>query len=154
MVCVFCGAGSARDLHDDVGQALTALKIQLESLARTGTARVDECVDTVQHTLERVRQLSLSLRSVISQHLLPPAHEGAKRVLALEVMHVNQPVRVAIKFGKIESIESAIQTGKRDGMTSFDEELLRLAGEGRISMETARRYAKDAENMGVGGGRR
>jgi PAS domain S-box-containing protein len=57
----------ARDLHDDVGQALTALKIQLESLARTGgevavRSRVDECVDTVQHTLERVRQLSLSLR--------------------------------------------------------------------------------------------
>lgn len=57
----------ARDLHDDVGQALTALKIQLESLARAGSeaavrTRVDECVDTVQHTLERVRQLSLSLR--------------------------------------------------------------------------------------------
>jgi PAS domain S-box-containing protein len=57
----------ARDLHDDVGQALTALKIQLESLSRAGgelaaRSRVDECVDTVQHTLERVRQLSLSLR--------------------------------------------------------------------------------------------
>ena len=47
----------ARDLHDDIGQALTALKIQLESRART-----DECVETVRHTLERVRQLSLSLR--------------------------------------------------------------------------------------------
>src|SRR3989442_4610144 len=47
----------ARDLHDDVGQALTALKIQLES-----RARVEECVETVSHTLERVRQLSLSLR--------------------------------------------------------------------------------------------
>jgi signal transduction histidine kinase len=47
----------ARDLHDDIGQALTALKIQLES-----RARVDECIATVTHTLERVRQLSLSLR--------------------------------------------------------------------------------------------
>jgi two-component system sensor histidine kinase UhpB len=47
----------ARDLHDDIGQALTALKIQLES-----RARVEECVETVRHTLERVRQLSLSLR--------------------------------------------------------------------------------------------
>src|SRR5436190_22178007 len=47
----------ARDLHDDVGQALTALKIQLES-----RSRVEECVETVSHTLERVRQLSLSLR--------------------------------------------------------------------------------------------
>ncbi len=47
----------ARDLHDDVGQALTALKIQLES-----RSRIEECVETVSHTLERVRQLSLSLR--------------------------------------------------------------------------------------------
>jgi signal transduction histidine kinase len=47
----------ARDLHDDIGQALTALKIQLESRARP-----EDCVATVTHTLERVRQLSLSLR--------------------------------------------------------------------------------------------
>ncbi len=53
----------ARDLHDDVGQALTALKIQLESLAGGALAgRVLECVETARHTLERVRQLSLSLR--------------------------------------------------------------------------------------------
>jgi two-component system sensor histidine kinase UhpB len=55
----------ARDLHDDIGQALTALKIQLESLALAGGpigGRVLECVDTTRHALERVRQLSLSLR--------------------------------------------------------------------------------------------
>jgi signal transduction histidine kinase len=55
----------ARDLHDDVGQALTALTIQLESLARGAgamSARVLECVETARHALERVRQLSLSLR--------------------------------------------------------------------------------------------
>jgi len=56
----------ARDLHDDIGQALTALKIQLESLAQAGEGaprrRVDECVETTRHTLERVRQLSLNLR--------------------------------------------------------------------------------------------
>jgi two-component system sensor histidine kinase UhpB len=55
----------ARDLHDDIGQALTALKIQLESLARDESSvatRVLECAETTRHTLERVRQLSLSLR--------------------------------------------------------------------------------------------
>ncbi len=56
----------ARDLHDDIGQALTALKIQVESLHRAAEpalrARIAEGVETVQHTLERVRQLSLSLR--------------------------------------------------------------------------------------------
>ncbi len=90
-------------------------------------------------------QLSLSLRSVVSQHLLPPAREGDRRVLALEVMHVNQPVRVGIRTGKIESIESSIQTGKRDGMISLDEDLSRLAQGGRISMETARKFAKDPD---------
>lgn len=56
----------ARDLHDDIGQALTALKIQLESLARAPgggvSDRLHECAATTAHALERVRQLSLSLR--------------------------------------------------------------------------------------------
>ncbi|MCH9002766.1 MAG: hypothetical protein IIC02_09360, partial [Planctomycetes bacterium] len=74
--------------------------------------------------------------------------QGEKRVLALEVMHVNQPVRAAIKFGKIESMESAIQTGKRDGMRALDDDLIRLAMTGKITMETARRFAKDPDAIG------
>lgn len=92
-------------------------------------------------------QLALSLRSVVSQHLLPAAEPGEKRVLAMEVLHVNQAVRIAIKFGKIESIESAIQTGRRDTMVTLDEDLQRLATAGRITPETARRFAKDPEGM-------
>jgi PAS domain S-box-containing protein len=82
----------ARDLHDDVGQALTALKIQLESLARTGVGepgarpRVDECVDTVQHTLERVRHLSISLR--------PPQLDDLGLAAALR-SHLDRQARVA-----------------------------------------------------------
>jgi two-component system sensor histidine kinase UhpB len=81
----------ARDLHDDVGQALTALKIQLESLARAGgelaaRSRVDEIVDTVQHTLERVRQLSLSLR--------PPQLDDLGLAAALR-SHLDRQARVA-----------------------------------------------------------
>ncbi len=71
----------ARDLHDDVGQALTALKIQLES-----RARVEDCVDTVQHTLERVRQLSLSLR--------PPQLDDLGLAAALR-SHLDRQARVA-----------------------------------------------------------
>ena len=82
----------ARDLHDDVGQALTALKIQLESLARGGAgelaarSRVEECVDTVQHMLERVRQLSLSLR--------PPQLDDLGLAAALR-SHIDRQARVA-----------------------------------------------------------
>ncbi|MGH8726061.1 MAG: PAS domain-containing sensor histidine kinase, partial [Burkholderiales bacterium] len=81
----------ARDLHDDVGQALTALKIQLESFERAGSEaaarpRVDDCVDTVQHTLERVRQLSLSLR--------PPQLDDLGLAAALR-SHLDRQARVA-----------------------------------------------------------
>jgi len=57
----------ARELHDDIGQSLTALKLNLEALqrGRNGASlesRVQEALETTQHTLERVRQISLSLR--------------------------------------------------------------------------------------------
>jgi twitching motility protein PilT len=94
-------------------------------------------------------QIALSLRSVVSQHLLPSARPGDKRVLALEIMHVTQPIQIAIRFGKIESIESAIQTGRRDGLLTLDDDLQRLAREGRITLETARRFAKDPEHLGT-----
>ncbi len=57
----------ARELHDDIGQALTALKMQLEALAQATepqarAQRLADCVEMTRHALERVRQISLSLR--------------------------------------------------------------------------------------------
>ncbi|MHC4090002.1 MAG: type IV pilus twitching motility protein PilT, partial [Planctomycetota bacterium] len=81
-------------------------------------------------------QLSLSLRYVVAQHLLPSRVEGQKRALALEVMTVSHPVRAGIRAGKIESLESAIQTGKRDGMIPLDESLEHLVAAAQITPET------------------
>ena len=57
----------ARELHDDIGQALTALKLNLEGVARARDgaalrARVAEALETTRHAIERVRALSLNLR--------------------------------------------------------------------------------------------
>jgi two-component system sensor histidine kinase UhpB len=57
----------ARELHDDIGQGLTAIKLNLESLARgrDGPApegRVVEALEATRHTIERVRKLSVTLR--------------------------------------------------------------------------------------------
>ncbi len=116
---------------------------------RDAKGAVTRFVDLFPHAAQDdVRtQLSLSLRSVVSQHLLPPATGKGKRVLALEMMHVNNPVKVGIKFGKIDSIESAIQTGKRDGMLTLDDDLQRLVTAGRLSLDTARRFAKDPDGI-------
>jgi twitching motility protein PilT len=89
------------------------------------------------------KQLAMSLRSVVSQHLLPSAVPGEKRVLALEVLHATPQVQAAIRAGKIESIESNIQTGRKEGMLKLDDDLQRLVRLGKISVETARRFAKD-----------
>jgi len=122
---------------------------------RDAKGAVTRFVDLFPHAAQDdVRtQLSLSLRSVVCQHLMPAAVPGEKRVLAVEVLHVNQPTRSAIKFGKIESIESAIQTGKREGMIPLDEDIERLLQAGRITAETARRFAKEPDAIASGRGR-
>jgi len=104
-------------------------------------------------------QLSLSLRLVISQLLLANVDPTQKRVLALEILVVNDAVRAAIRLNKIETIDTLIQTGKKAGMQTLDEHLANLACTRRITPETARRFAKTPEgltalgvpNVGTGG---
>ena len=142
--------GEIRD-RDTAQMALSAAEtghLILSTLhTRDAKGAVTRFVDLFPHEAQDdVRtQLSLSLRSVVSQHLLPPASGEGKRALALEIMHVNTPVRVGIKMGKIESIESAIQTGRRDGMYTLDDDLRRLVTSGAITRDTALRFAKDPD---------
>ncbi|MGD2111282.1 MAG: ATPase, T2SS/T4P/T4SS family, partial [Phycisphaerae bacterium] len=116
---------------------------------RDAKGAVSRFVDLFPHEAQDdVRaQLALSLRSVVSQHLLPPAAGEGKRVLGLEILHVTPPARVSIKFGKVDSLETVIQTGKRDGMMMLDDDLQRLVSEKKITLETARRFAKDPETI-------
>ena len=97
------------------------------------------------------RQLAMSLRSVVSQKLLPSATDGDRRVLALEVLHVTQQVQVTIRSGRVETIESALQTGVKDGMVALDDDLRRLVREGRVTVETARRFAHDPDALSATG---
>jgi twitching motility protein PilT len=92
-------------------------------------------------------QLSLSLRYVVAQHLLP-ATTGDRRVLALEVLLTNFAVRSAIRAGKIEMLDSAIQSGRREGMFTLDAYLRMLLDQGRITLDTARSFAKDPSEFG------
>jgi twitching motility protein PilT len=92
-------------------------------------------------------QLALSLRFVLSQHLLANFNPGERRVLALEILVVNDPVRAAIRLNKLESIETLIQTGRKAGMQTLDDSLATLAVSRRISAETAHRFAKNPAGL-------
>ena len=97
-----------------------------------------------QNTQSEVRgQLALSLRAVVSQHLLASAKPESKRELALEVMFANSAVASAIRFGKIESLESNIQMGRSIGMVTLDESIRSLWQEKRISRTTAERFVSE-----------
>jgi len=85
-------------------------------------------------------QLALSLRAVVSQHLLPSIRPDTKRELALEVMLNNSPISSAIRQGRLETIDTNIQTGRADGMVSLEESVRRLAAAGRIARETADQF--------------
>ena len=69
----------ARELHDEIGQALTAIQLNLQAMLqssghRTLVSRVKESLEVVDHVLEQVHDISLNLRPLILDDLgLEPA---------------------------------------------------------------------------------
>ena len=97
-----------------------------------------------QHAQNEVRsQLALSLRTVVSQRLLPGTERGAKRHLALEVLWNTYPIASAIRTGRLESIDNYLITGRNEGMLSFDESIRQLLRAGKITSEVAERNVRD-----------
>jgi len=53
----------ARELHDEIGQALTAVKLGLQAvLLGVGPMQIHDCLQTTEQALAQVRDLSLTLR--------------------------------------------------------------------------------------------
>lgn len=64
----------ARELHDEIGQALTAVKINLQAVERTGKEKpaelpIQECIKIVDRLLQQVRNLSIELHPSILDDL-------------------------------------------------------------------------------------
>jgi twitching motility protein PilT len=89
-------------------------------------------------------QLAMSLRGVVSQHLVPSTAEDGRRALALEVMFNTLPVASAIRLGKVEALDNSILTGRAEGMIPLDESLRLLVESGAVTAEVAKRYSKHA----------
>jgi two-component system sensor histidine kinase UhpB len=64
--------GIARDLHDEVGQLLTGVLLQLNSIAEAAPAHrreLDEARQAVRQALDEVRRISSELRPEMLEHL-------------------------------------------------------------------------------------
>lgn len=90
-------------------------------------------------------QLSESLRGVISQALLPKI--GGGRVAVQEVMFCNKAIANLIREGKTFQIPSAMQTGKNQGMTTFESAAEAFVQKGLLSRENANDFLGKAPDM-------
>src|SRR5579883_2512036 len=80
-------------------------------------------------------QLSTALIGVLSQTLLPKKGEGL--VASYEMMVVTPAIQNLIRENKTYRIDSAIQTGARDGMFLMDDSLFRLWRNNLVEKEEA-----------------
>jgi twitching motility protein PilT len=105
-------------------------------------------MDTV-HTIQRIvdsyppaqqapmrQAVANILRGVIAQKLIA-TDDGQSRMPCTEVLQMTPYIRQLVADNKTADVYSAIARGQNDGMMTFDQDLLRLCKEGRISKETA-----------------
>lgn len=89
--------------------------------------------------------LSLNLRAVISQRLLPRI--GGGRIAAVEIM-INSPLIQDLIFkGKVHQIKEIMQKSKESGMQTFDMALFDLYESGKITYEDALRSADSMNEL-------
>jgi twitching motility protein PilU len=91
-------------------------------------------------------QLSLTLRAVIAQRLVPRA-EGKGRAAALEIMLTTPRVQALIRRGELETIRQAIEEGTNEGLQTFDQALFDLLQQKRIGQDDALRFADSPNNL-------
>lgn len=142
--------GEMRDL-ETIRTAMTAAEtghLLLATLHTHGAVNtIDRIIDTFPaDQQQQIRiQLSAVLRTVISQQLLPDVN--GELVSAFEVLQLTGAVRSMIRDSKNHMINAAIAAGSAEGMISMDQSILRLHREGRITRQTALRYADNPEQM-------
>jgi twitching motility protein PilT len=107
--------------------------------AKSAISRFVDLFPPRQHDIVRA-QLALGLRTVVSQQLLQIAGGKSNRVLITEVLHNTTQAEVLIRTGRVESLESVLQTGRREGMHTFRDDLQRLIKAGRISPDALERF--------------
>ncbi|MGN6105407.1 MAG: type IV pili twitching motility protein PilT, partial [Kofleriaceae bacterium] len=98
---------------------------------------------TRQHEIRL--QLSLNLRAIISQRLVPALPTG--RAAALEILLDTPRIRDLIKKGEIDAIKDAMEQGVNEGCKTFDGALFDLVMLGRIDETEAMKAADSPNNL-------
>ena len=133
--------GELRDL-ETISIAVTAAEMGILVMGTLHTNGAAPTVERMVNTFPADKQnhirtmLSTSLRGVISQQLLPRSDKPG-RVAALEVLVNTSGVANLLRQGKLDQLETAMQSGGAAGMQTMDSALMTLVESGVISTEEA-----------------
>lgn len=133
--------GEMRDL-ETISIAVTAAEMGILVMGTLHTNGAGQTVDRIVNSFPADKQshirtmISTSLRGVVSQQLLPTKDKPG-RVAALEILINTSAVGNLIRQGKLDQLETAMQSGGNVGMQSMDRALEDLVRKGRISGEDA-----------------
>ena len=139
--------GEMRDL-ETISIAVTAAEMGILVMGTLHTNGAAQTVDRIVNSFPADKQshirtmISTSLRGVISQQLLPTKHKPG-RVAALEIL-VNTPaVSNLIRQGKLDQLETAMQSGGSSGMQTMDNALMALVERAWVSGKEAYQQANN-----------
>ncbi len=145
--------GEMRD-HETVGAALTAAEIGNLVFSTLHTIDATETINRIidffpPYQQKQVRlMLSSTLRGIISLRLLPSINGGL--VPAVEVMVATGTVREYINDPeKTYLIRDAMEEGEYYGMLTFDQSLLSLYQDGKITLDDAMAMAYNAHDFKI-----
>jgi len=143
--------GNIRD-YDTMSSALTAAETGVLVMSTLHTINAAQTVERSinffpPHQHQEIRtQLSTLLKGVISLRLLP-RKDGPGRVPAYEIMLLTPTISRLIREGKIWEITPFIEDGTIFGMQSFNQSLVKLVREGKVSEEVAANYADNKDEF-------
>ena len=95
-----------------------------------------------------IRQtLSLAIRAIINQVLVPCLTEGIDRIPAVEILIANPSARKLIAEGRESDLPSVIRTSQHEGMQDITYDLVRLVKEGLVDPKDAYKYAPNKDEL-------
>jgi twitching motility protein PilT len=101
-----------------------------------------------QNERDLVRQtLSLAIRAIISQVLLPSIKEGIDRIPAVEILITNAAARKLISEGREGDLPNVIRSSQNEGMQDLTYNLVDLVQNGFIDPKDALKYAPNTDEL-------
>ncbi len=137
--------GEMRDL-ETISAALTCAELGILVFGTLHTNSAAKTIDRIINAFPAEEQaqtrtmLADSLKAVIAQQLLK-TKDGKGRCAALEILIGSTALASIIREGKINQIESMIQTGTTQGMQTMDQCLQKMIDDGKITVAAAREKA-------------